>query len=110
MSAASLPGYPALPAQLHSPTYTAAPQAHEYRLALNARLRPNRPPREFVKQTKNGGVSLRLVGQDEQATLPVYGFGASVQGTVDINKTEGIASVEVQVRFQDSDFWVGRGG
>ncbi|KIJ17626.1 hypothetical protein PAXINDRAFT_167632 [Paxillus involutus ATCC 200175] len=97
MSAASLPGYPAPPTHLHSPTYTAVPRAHEHRLALNARLRPNRPLREFVKQTKNGGVSLRLVGQDDQATLPVYGLGASVQGTVEINKTDGITSVEVLI-------------
>jgi hypothetical protein len=99
MSAASLPGYPAPPTHLHSPTYTAVPRAHEHRLALNARLRPNRPLREFVKQTKNGGVSLRLVGQDDQATLPVYGLGASVQGTVEINKTDGITSVEVLVEW-----------
>ncbi|KAH7885431.1 hypothetical protein F5I97DRAFT_2033493 [Phlebopus sp. FC_14] len=94
MSAVSLPSYPA---QLHSPSYTAAPQAHEYRLALNARLRANRPPGEFVKQTKNGGLSLRLLGQDDSASLPVYGLGGSVQGTVELNKTEGITSVEVQI-------------
>ncbi|KAF9242652.1 hypothetical protein BU15DRAFT_86833 [Melanogaster broomeanus] len=78
MSTASLPAYPPPPSQLHSPTYTAVPRAHEHRLALNARLRPNRPPREFVKQAKRG-LSLRLVGM------------------VDISKTEGITSVEVLI-------------
>src|SRR6267154_5064910 len=98
MSAATLPGYPTTPpSQVHSPAYTVAPQAHEYRLAHNARLRPNRSLREFVRQTKNGGVSLRLAGQDDRATHPVYGYGASVEGTLDIHKRDGITSVEVQV-------------
>jgi hypothetical protein len=97
MSTASLPGYPSSASHVHSPTYTAAPQADEYRLAHNARLRPNRSPREFVKQAKGGGVVLRLVGQDDHATVPVYGYNASVHGTLDINKREGITSVEVQV-------------
>lgn len=67
--------------------------------AHNARLNPNRPPSEFVrvKQTRNGGVSLRLAGQDDQAILPVYGYGASVEGTLDVHKRDGITSVEVQI-------------
>ncbi|KAG1742306.1 uncharacterized protein EDB91DRAFT_1279244 [Suillus paluster] len=93
----TLPGYPTPSSQAHSPTYTAAPQAHEYRLAHDARLSPNRSPREFVKQTRNGGVSLRLAGQDDQTALPVYGYGASVEGTLDIHKRDGITSVEVQI-------------
>lgn len=92
-----LPGYPTPSSHIHSPTYTAAPQAHEYRIAYNARLNPNRSPLEFVKQTKNGGVSLRLSGQDDQVTLPVYGYGASVEGTLDIHKRDGITSVEIQI-------------
>lgn len=92
-----LPGYPTPSSHIHSPTYTAAPQAHEYRIAYNARLNPNRSPLEFVKQAKNGGVSLRLSGQDDQVTLPVYGYGASVEGTLDVHKRDGITSVEIQV-------------
>ncbi|KAF8555747.1 hypothetical protein OG21DRAFT_1483672 [Imleria badia] len=97
MRDASLPEYAAPPSQLLSPTYTAIPRTHEYRLALNPRLRPNQPLCSFVKQTKSGYLSLRLVDQDDQVALPVYGLGASVQGMVEINKTEGITSVEVQV-------------
>ena len=96
MPDASLPEYTAPPSQLLSPMYTAIPRAHEYRLALNPRLRANRS-RSFVKQTKSGNVSLRLVDQDDRVALPVYGLGASVQGIVEINKIEGITSVEVQV-------------
>ncbi|KAG1855890.1 hypothetical protein C8R48DRAFT_749288 [Suillus tomentosus] len=93
----NLPAYPTPSSQIHSPTYTAVPQAHEYRLAYNARLNPNRSPREFVKQAKNGGVTLRLGGQDDRVTFPVYGYGASVEGTLDIHKRDGITSVEVQI-------------
>ena len=97
MYTASLPEYAAPPSQLFSPSYTAIPRTHEYRLAHNPHLRPDRPPRSFVKQTKSGNVSLRLVGQDDRVSLPTYGLAASVQGTVEIGKTEGITSVEVQV-------------
>lgn len=97
MSTAILPGYPTPSSQVHSPTYTATPQAHEHRLAYNTRLNPNRSPREYVKQTRNGGVSLRLAGQDDQLTFPVYGYGAAVEGTLDIHKRDGITSVEVQI-------------
>lgn len=41
-------------------------------------------------------MSLRLVDQDDRVALPVYGLAATVQGAVEVNKTEGIASVEVQ--------------
>lgn len=92
-----LPGYPTPSSQVRSPAYPAAPHAQEYRLAHNSRLNPNRLPREFVKQTRNGGVSLRLAGQGDQLTLPVYGYGASVEGTLDIHKRDGITSVEVQI-------------
>lgn len=93
MRATGLPEY--APPSLVSPTYTTLPRTHEHRLAFNHRHR-SRPSRSFVKQTKNGNVSLRLPDQDDRAALPVYGLAASVQGTVDIGKTEGITSVEAQ--------------
>ncbi|KAF8133724.1 hypothetical protein EV363DRAFT_1566582 [Boletus edulis] len=110
MPDARLPEYAPPPSQLLSPTYTATPRAHEYRLALNPRLRPNRPLRSFVKQTKSGNVSLRLIDQDDQVALPVYCLGASVQGTAEINKTEGVTSVEVQVEGILESEEVGEGG
>lgn len=64
---------------------------------MNGRLRPNRLPGEFVKQSKNGCVTLRLSGQDEQASYPVCGPGTFIQGRVDVYKTEGVTSVEVQI-------------
>jgi hypothetical protein len=51
----------------------------------------------FVKNSRNGGVSLKLTGQDNDALLPEYGRAASVQGTVEILKGEFVQSVEVKV-------------
>ena len=97
MSTTDFPDYaPSSAFQLRSPSYTSSQQ---YRLPLNTRLGPDRTSCEFFKGTRNGCVSLRLSGQDGQAPLPDYGQGASVQGTVDIHKVEGITSVEVQVLF-----------
>ncbi|KAG9315843.1 hypothetical protein JVU11DRAFT_3492 [Chiua virens] len=109
MTTARLPEY-AAPPQLLSPSYTAIPRTHEYRLALNPRLRPNRAPRSFVKQTKSGNLCLRLVDQDERVALPGYGLGATIQGVVEIGKSEGVHSVEVQVEGILKLEEVGEGG
>ncbi|KAI0726274.1 hypothetical protein C8Q72DRAFT_532851 [Fomitopsis betulina] len=97
MSASGLPAY--RPANHNhspaSPVYTPEPQAYEQRLALN-RIR-ERPSTEFVKQSKTGGVSLRLSEQEDNASLPVYGCGDSVEGMVDLAKPESASSVEVRV-------------
>lgn len=78
-----------------TPTYSAEPQAYEQRLALN-RLR-QRPSTDFVKQSRSGGVSLRLVEQDDNITLPVYGCGDSVEGSIIVAKPDGVTSVEVKI-------------
>ncbi|KZT64274.1 hypothetical protein DAEQUDRAFT_43057 [Daedalea quercina L-15889] len=97
MSASGLPAYrpTSVLRSPASPVYTAEPQAYEQRLALN-RIR-ERPSTEFVKQSKTGGVSLRLSEQEDKATLPVYGCGDSVEGTVELAKPESASSVEVRV-------------
>lgn len=95
MSTTSLPSYSA-PLLGRTPTYTAEPQAFEQRLALSV-LQP-RPSGEFTKQSKGGGVSLRLFAQENGTALPTYGHGASVDGTIDIAKPEGVNAVEVKVR------------
>ena len=77
------------------PSYTAEPQLDEYRLAVHHRR--IRPSGDFVKHSKNGGFSLRLIGQEEDASQPVYGNGGSVEGTVNVSKPEGVLSVEVKV-------------
>jgi len=97
MSASSLPAYrpPSFARSPASPVYTPEPQAYEQRLALN-RIR-ERPSTEFVKQSKTGGVSLRLSEQEDNASLPVYGCGDSVEGTIDLAKPESASGVEVRV-------------
>lgn len=95
MSTTSLPSYVAPPTFARSPTYSAEPHAFEQRLALN---RPaQRPAGSFVKQSKN--VSLRLYAQDDNASLPVYGCGATVEGAVTLSKMEGVTAVDVKVRL-----------
>ncbi len=101
MSTASLPSYVA-PSFSRTPSYTAEPTAYEQRLALN-RLRP-RPSGEITKQSKGGGVSLRFVAQANDATLPVYGCGATVEGAVEVAKPDGVLSVDVKVRGPESSF------
>lgn len=93
MSTTSLPSYRAV--NPHIPSYTAEPQAYERRLAVN-RLRP-RPSGEYVKQSKGSGISLRLVAQDSNVSLPVYGCGSSIVGTVEIPRPDGVTAVEVKV-------------
>ena len=94
MSTTSLPSYVAPPTFARTPTYSAEPHAYEQRLALN---RPaQRPAGSFVKQSKN--VSLRLYAQEDNASLPVYGCGATVEGAVTLSKSEGVTAVDVKVR------------
>jgi hypothetical protein len=51
----------------------------------------------FVKNFRNGGVSLKLTGQDNNVVLPEYGRAVSVQGMVEILKGESVQSVKVKV-------------
>lgn len=96
MSSTSLPSYVG-----DIPPYSAYPQPFEQRLALN-QLR-FRPSGNFIKQS--GGISLRLIEQDNNVDIPVYGCGDSVEGTVNISKPESITSVEVKVRLDHSELF-----
>lgn len=57
----------------------------------------SRPSSEFVKQSKGGVISLRLKDQERDATLPVYGCGGIIGGTVELSKTDNVIAVEVKV-------------
>lgn len=91
---ASLPTYVRRPV----PSYTTHPAAHEQRLALAERAVNISHRGEFVKQSKSGGVTLRLAGQDREAALPGYGCGAIVDGMVCMTKSDNVSSVEIKVR------------
>jgi hypothetical protein len=97
MSLPSLPSYAEVPliprTENEAPAYT--PPMHEQPLRHNGPLR-NRPSGEFVKQTKNGAFSLRLVYQHNDR-LPTYGLAGAVEGIVTVSKPEGITSVDVKV-------------
>ncbi|KAM5531316.1 hypothetical protein V8D89_015031 [Ganoderma adspersum] len=106
MSTTSLPSYVAPPTFARTPTYSAEPHAYEQRLALN---RPaQRPAGSFVKQSKN--VSLRLYAQEDNASLPVYGCGATVEGAVTLSKAEGVTAVDVKIEGSLILREVGEGG
>lgn len=94
MSTASLPSYVA-PDLSRTPSYAAEPHPYEQRLALNI-LRA-RPSGQYRKQSKGGGISLRLFDQDNNATLPVYGYGNPIEGTVEVARPEGVHAVGVKV-------------
>jgi len=108
MSTASLPVYQGLP------SYTAEPRWSERRIALNQPYRPTRYSAEFVKQSRNGGVSLRLAQHENNLDAPAYGGGEVIKGTVELLKTDNVTSVEVKVQhiicyssydFPDSPFF-----
>jgi hypothetical protein len=97
MSFGSPPSYaeiPLIPRAENAPGCIADRQPHERRTRPNG-LR-TRPSGEFVKQTKNGAFSLRLVSQ-RNARLPTYGLAGAVEGVVTVSKPEVITSVEVKV-------------
>jgi len=95
MSTVSPPSY--VDPSLHrTPSYSAEPAYHEQRIALADRLRP-RPSGNFIKESKGGGVRLRLNAQEDNVALPVYGSNGVVEGTVELSKPEGVTSVEVKV-------------
>jgi len=81
------------------PTYHREPNDSEQRLAHHLHGAGPRPVGNFVKSSRNGGVALRLHGQDVNASLPEYGRGASVEGTVELNgkNLDSIQSVEVKI-------------
>jgi hypothetical protein len=81
------PGYSASPVDAPFGSYPAFPSRPE-------------PSREasFVKQSKNRAISLQLLGQLEDGSLPIYGYGGLIEGSVKVEKADGVQSVEVKVR------------
>ena len=84
------------------PSYHYEPQESEQRLAQ--RLRAHRPQSSFVKISRSGGLILRLSGQRDDATLPEYGRGAFVEGTVELRNVDSVQAVEVKVSW--TVFWL----
>ena len=93
MSTVSLPSY-AGPLHNPPPVYTAGYHEQPNRLPLAHR------PRflgTFVKHFRPENTFLRLSGQEDGISLPVYGSNALVDGIVELTKVEGLRSVEVKV-------------
>jgi hypothetical protein len=87
MSTASLPSY-AEPILNRTPSYSAEPHFYEQRIALADRLRP-RPSGDFIKESKGGGIRLRLTAQEDNVELPVYGATDHVAGGRRVHKARG---------------------
>ena len=97
MSTVDLPSYSGCPSHSdRTPPYSAEPQRDELRIAVADRHR-SLPSGNFIKESKGGGVILRLNAQEDNVELPVYGLGGQVTGTVELSKTEAVQSVEVKV-------------
>ncbi|KAH8118425.1 hypothetical protein DFH11DRAFT_1723335 [Phellopilus nigrolimitatus] len=64
---------------------------------LAQRPRARRPQGNFVKNSRSGGVVLRLVGQNDDVTLPEYGRGGLVEGTVELKNVDSVLSVDVKI-------------
>ena len=95
MSSVSLPHYAG---SLLNPPPSYATGHHEqpHRLPLVDRLGPQFLG-TFVKHSKAENTFLRLSAQEDGVSLPVYGWSALVEGTVELTKVEGLRSVEVTV-------------
>jgi hypothetical protein len=52
---------------------------------------------DFVKTSKNGAFSLRLLEQDENVSQPEFRSGNAIDGIVEVSKPGGVSSVEVKV-------------
>jgi hypothetical protein len=63
---------------------------------MNAPIRSRRRG-NFLKVSKNGEIKLRLKQEDDNLELPVYGSGDSIEGLVELTRTENMSSVEIKV-------------
>lgn len=81
------------------PSYHADTRDNEHLLA--SRLRVRRPYSTFVKNSRSGGVVLRLQGQQDTtvAGLPEYGPGAIIEGTVELRSADSVQSADIKVRI-----------
>lgn len=95
-SAANPPSYIDHRTLERAPTYTAEPHVDEARIAFGLRNR-SLPIGNFIKESKGGGVILRLNAQEDDVELPVYGLNGQVDGVVELLKIDSVESVEVKV-------------
>jgi hypothetical protein len=114
MSTVSLPSY--VGAAHETPSYSAEPHHNETSLAHGRRppaagfarthphdtvpLPPSSSSAEFVKESKRGGLRLRLKvsGQaGENVAVPAFGARGPVEGTLEVLKPQDLAYVAVRV-------------
>ena len=88
MSTASLPSYRA--------------ETRDTERLLAQRLHVRRPQSNFIKNSRSGGLALRLIAQQEDVAtdrLPEYSPGAVIEGTLNLKNADSVQSVDVKVRL-----------
>ncbi|KAF9533091.1 hypothetical protein CPB83DRAFT_845820 [Crepidotus variabilis] len=108
-SAAEPPSYVDHHTLERAPTYRAEPHIDEARIAFGLRNR-TLPTGNFIKESKGGGVILRLNAQKDNVEVPVYGINGQVDGVIELLKTEAVESVEVKIEGHLSVKELGEGG
>lgn len=89
-----LPQYsPSVPA----PDYTFEPACGEWVLEYTPRSTQPAPESTFIKQA--GKITVVLHNQEENATTPSYGRGATVAGSVLLDSSDNICEVVLKVHL-----------
>lgn len=78
-----------------NPAYNSAARPVSY--DHSTRPRPKQSG-QFCKESRGGGVSLRLVSHPEDASIPVYYSGDIIEGTAETPRKDRITSVAATVR------------
>lgn len=95
-----LPALPDYQLPANSPAYSRAPVQDEQRLGLSPvainQVRSNSPASSFTKESKTKSVVLEIFGQHGHE-FPVFGRGDTIRGKIQLQKREGVASVEIKV-------------
>ncbi|KAL1745828.1 hypothetical protein HDZ31DRAFT_35634 [Schizophyllum fasciatum] len=102
--------HPSYPLPFPSPPLApGGPQIVDTRVPIGESQR-SRPRGVFLKHSKNGEVSLRLDAQEEGASIPAYGRGATVEGALLVQRTDGARSVEAKIEGKLRLKEMGEGG
>ncbi|KZS92890.1 hypothetical protein SISNIDRAFT_485844 [Sistotremastrum niveocremeum HHB9708] len=100
MSVVSLPTYSQPPpTSADSPAYTRIPRDNEQRVLLRNRMAQDPIPEgTFTKSSRTGSLILHLENQDEGVPVPVYNKGGIVAGSIDLQKADNVAAVDLKIQ------------
>jgi hypothetical protein len=96
MSTSSLPSYLPFEGLTTVPQYSATLHQPERRFSFHDLL-SSRLEGDWVKYSKGKSVCLLLIVEQDADGLPMYGCGDSIEGLVDVTKSDHVHSVELKV-------------